>query len=296
MAVTDIKQYLAGFVYCGKSTETILYDSALILVSNNMIDTVVGLQRSKIQGEPTISRPIVNEYGTIGEHLVFSYCLMKLDGRPFTTEEQVTVERWLTSPKYSSELRIMDRDYNIYSYYGLFTGTEWINGNEGFIMCMFTFQANGFYAYKHYTEKGTAEIYDGKKLQSVEDEFDFVINCQTDELEEYVYPEIKITGVPSVQGNSASFTLKNATDNNNTIEVEVTGNEEIYLDCQHCLVKRLQEGEYVDLKYKDIGWNNLGKIYWPRLLPGKNTLHITGKVRIEIDYTAPYKKVGGWLT
>jgi len=49
------------------------------------------------------------------------------------------------------------------------------------------------------------------------------------------------------------------------------------------------------VKYKDLGWGDVGDIYWLRLLPGNNTLVLEGDVALEISYYAPYKKVGGWL-
>ena len=75
------------FEYSGSSTEDILFGTPLILVSNGITDSVIGIQRSKIQSEISISRPVVNEYGIIGDHLVFTYSLIKLDGTPYTDEE-----------------------------------------------------------------------------------------------------------------------------------------------------------------------------------------------------------------
>ena len=94
---------------------------------------------------------------------------MKSDYETFTEEEQIAVERWLTSPKLSSELVISDCDDNSYSYFGLFISTEWIIGNGGFMMCTFTFQVNGMYAIKHYTELGSAATYENGEITAIAD-------------------------------------------------------------------------------------------------------------------------------
>ena len=65
---------MSGFYYSGHSTATILPEEELILVSTTgAVDTVTGLTRESVEGEPTISRPIVHEYGTNAEHLEFTY-------------------------------------------------------------------------------------------------------------------------------------------------------------------------------------------------------------------------------
>lgn len=264
---------MVKFEYSGSSTEDILFGIPLLLVSNGSLDNIIGIQRSKLQSDITISRPVVNEYGAIGEHLVFSYSLIKANLESFTEEEQIAVERWLTSPKFSSELTITD-DYNMqYSYYGLFTGTEWIPGNHGFVMCTFTFEVNGFYPFKHYSVRGTAAVYTAGVITGVNDSFDFNILCESDELEEYIYPQIIVTGIDN---ENPSFVLKNITDNNNTIEVTVDSSDPIYIDCQRCIIKKKHEDVFTNLKYSDIGWSDIGKIYWPKLSPGENRFHVDG--------------------
>lgn len=145
---------MAGFIYNGSSTKNIL-STELILVSNQGgIYSSGQITRNLEEGDPSITRPIVNEYGTITEHIEFSYSLAKITFEPFTAEEQIAVERWLTSPKFSQELIIYDCDDNQpYKYFGKFTQTEWEFDNRGYIMLDFVFHVNGSYAYQQHREE-----------------------------------------------------------------------------------------------------------------------------------------------
>ena len=113
---------MAGFNYHGMSTNNVI-GVPLILVSAGNADytQALGLNRNIQAGDITISRPINNEYGTISDHLQFTYGLIKQDLEPFYEEEQIAVERWLTSPKLSSTLGIIDcNGIERFTYFGLF--------------------------------------------------------------------------------------------------------------------------------------------------------------------------------
>ena len=233
---------------------------------------------------------------------------MKKDFETFTVEEQIAVERWLTSPKFSSKITITDCDEQSYSYYGLFTNTDWSLGNGDFMVCNFTFQVNGMYAFRSFTETFNGNRHDDPNfpddITSVDNPFVINLDCQSDELEEFIYPVIKIKALDD--GVVGDFKLIPTTDNEISgkyRELSVTSHHSsttLVLDCQHCII-----GEYANgihdiikvnpLRYKDLGWNNVGDIYWPRLYPGNNEIEVIGDVEVTISYDAPYKKIGGWL-
>ena len=64
-------------------------------------------------------------------------------------------------------------------------------------------------------------------------------------------------------------------------------------DCLHCIPKDGTTSGIIT--YQDLGWDDVGNIYWPRLLPGRNTLRVEGNVQITIEFDYPYTRVGGWL-
>lgn len=243
---------------------------------------MIGVERELLGGEPTINRPIVNEYGTNANHLEFRYSLMKANGDDFTESEQRVIETWLTSPKFSSELALFDCNDNIkYRYYGKFKLTSWETTPLSFCAVNFVFSVNGSYAFEHYSHEFEAT--------SITEEWQFTVTCETDELEEYVYPYITIS--PFDKSSNVDFTLTNVTDANHTLTISTVRRDKFFLDCRNC---RIAEQSGV-VKFKDLGWGDVGNIYWPRLRAGDNVFKCTGPVNFKFEYDAPIKYVGGWL-
>ncbi len=278
---------MSGFIYNGKSTKDILASSELVLCSTDGgFDNVMGVERELLGGEPTVSRPIVNEYGTNANHLEFRYSLMKANGDDFTDAEQRTVESWLTSPKFSSELQLFDCDDVVkYHYYGKFRLTSWEVSQDTFCAVNFIFAVNGSYCFERHLYNASSEGRSG--------EWRFTIDCPSDELEEYVYPKIILSRYSgsALYGSSVSMTLINYTDSSNRMVITTTRNDDFYIDCQHCI---LSEDSGL-VKFSELGWSDVGNIYWPRLQPGENTFGCIGDVNLLFEFDVPVKLVGGWL-
>lgn len=269
-----------GFIYNGQSTKNIIGSSELILATFDSVDSVTGHERDDMSGEPTISRPIANEYGTQYQSLEFEYGLIKKDRSSFSTEEQHIVERWLTSPKLSQELQIIDCNGDLVDgiYHGKFLSTEWYPSKDGWVGLMFKFQNNTSYPTKHFSEayqiRGAGQI---------------TVKCETDELEEYIYPTITIIEPTE----TANVTITSITDNSNSMTVNARHELPMIFDCQHCIPR---DGTTSGIfTYEDLGWTDVGNIYWLRLLPGENRLSVTGNANITIEFDYPYKKVGVWV-
>ena len=248
------------------------------------IDSVVGVQRENQAGEQTITRSIPNEYGTINQKLQFDYGLIKrCSSDPITYEEQQAIERWLTSPKFSKNLYVIDDDDNITATYcGKFINTNWYPDNIGFIGVSFTFENNTAYPKKYYDLLFTAEDIEDANNQ-------FEVNCVTDELEEYCYPVITITN-PNA---TANVTITNVTDNNNAVTIKAYRQLPITMDSRHCILKDATTSGVIS--FDRIGWSDVGNIYWPRLIPGSNVFTVSQPVNVRVTYEGVYKKVGGWL-
>lgn len=271
---------MAGFIYNGQSSDDILKSSPLILASFDADDAILGHERENIIGEPTISRPIANEYGTQYDSLEINHGLIKRDLTPFTSDEQRIVERWLTSPKLSQNLQFIDCQGTLIPgiYHGKFLSTEWHPAHGGWAGVQFKFQNNTAYPTIHFSNsyqiRGSGQI---------------TVQCETDELEEYIYPTITIIEPTE----TANVTITSITDNSNSMTVNARHELPMIFDCQHCIPR---DGTTSGIfTYEDLGWTDVGNIYWLRLLPGENRLSVTGNANITIEFDYPFKKVGGWL-
>lgn len=265
-----------SFTYDGKSTDSVI-NTPLILASFDGVGSVVGLSREISKGDTTITRPTPNEYGTMASLATIEYCLIKQDFEPFNTEEQREVEIWLTSPKFSTNLTVYDKDnQEVCTYCGLFTNTSWIPHSTGFSAVEFTFECNSAYPVKHFYKEYT-----------INSSGIVTLDCESDELNEYIYPILTISG----RSGSSSISITNLTDDGNTMTIGGNGITTIVFDCQHCIPK----GSGGVISYSDLGWQDVGNIYWLRLIPGENQIQISGSATIGFEYDCPYKLVGGWL-
>lgn len=267
------------FVYMGESTLDIL-DTPMVFGTFSGLDAVTGSTRDPMWGERTYYRPIANEFGyTYSEVLQYTYSLIKCRGE-FTDEEQRKIERWLTSPRLSRWLEVRDTEDPNYitKYYGAFTQTQWTIGGNGFIGVTFTFQTNAPYPWisEHYDFDAT----DGGVIN---------FTCNSDELETPLYPKISMSCE-----NRAEITVTNLTDGNNAFTINMLKDLIVIMDCQHNILR--DETTRGIISYRDIGWDDVDNIYWPKIYAGSNSWRIAGAdVHIEIDYNAPFKRVGGWL-
>lgn len=279
---------LKGFIYNGKSTESVILSSRLFLATFDTLDSAPGITRESLKGETTVSRPIANDYGVTNTGLSFTYALIKEQGKPFTDDEQRVVERWLTSPKLDSSLKIIDEDGTVgLTYFGKFISTEWKSCIGGWSGVVFTFEHNDAYPKKHY--EFTYNIEETQTLK---------IECLSDELDEWVYPTINL----EVKSDSQRISIKNLTDNSNAMIFTADPDLEngkiprlpITIDCRHCILSDATTGGII--RFKDIGWQDIGNIYWLRLLPGTNQIEVSGgTVDLSISFDVPIKRVGGWM-
>lgn len=271
---------MAGFIYNGQSSDNILESSPLLMASFDTEDAVIGHERDNVIGEPTISRPIANEYGTQYQALEINYGLIKRDLTPFTNEEQRIVERWLTSPKLSQKLQFIDcKSKELQGVYcGKFLSTEWYPADGGWAGVQFLFQNNSMYPTMH-----SSYSYEVRRSATI------TVNCPSDELEEYIYPILKV--VEPIE--TAEISIKNTTDNNRTMTINARHELPMVFDCQNCIPTDGTTSQI--FTYDDLGWENVSDIYWLRLLPGENQLEVTGDADITIEFDYPYKKVGVWV-
>ena len=176
-----------------------------------------------------------------------------------------------------------------YYYKGRFTETEWYIAANGWAGIMFTFTCATAYPYQKYSHS-----YD------ISDNTSFKIVCQSDEKESYVYPVIAFENkITSGLVNDFNFSIINKNDNSQEMKAMVQSGITVAFDCKNCIPWKYlvsdDNGSRQECLYSELGWSDIGHIYWARLLPGMNEFTAKGNGKITIKYNAPYKKVGGWL-
>lgn len=273
------------FMYNDKN----LSDFGFIMVNSNELDSF-GLSREIIKGTNTSNKSVITHFGTkytdvitIYFFIVKNICSVN-NNCEISYHELRAIQSWLTSPKVPKTLLIKPVKYNTIEYYGVFTDvTPYVyNGLNGLYL---TFTCNSPYAF----EKRNFEI---ACTNSITKE----IICDTDELEEMVYPIITLK--PNASG---TFSIKNVTENR-TMSFNLSNTyTNVIIDCK---LKRIIADNKV-LNLFDIGWNtdeitdsnnvNTGifKLYWLRFLAGKNTLQFNGNGTFNIQYKVPIK-IGGY--
>ena len=291
------------FSYNGLSCATILGENnPLILVSfDDGVDEIPGSSKEVITGETSIYKTVANEYGNkYSEVLTFEYSLMKASGEAITPSEQEIIETWLTSPKLSQYLQLFDVECDengsftvdasadpLAIYCGTFINTSWIAYEDGYMGVRFTFQCDQPYAWQFHDinfEELTGDVSE-------------TINVVSDATEDFVYPKITFMATNTeTPTEEIDIVLTNETDDFNTLNITTLSRLVVNMDCWKL---RVTDNAGNIIHYDDLGWSDVGNIYWPRLLQGENTLSFSIPENVNLDislsYMSPQKIVGGWL-
>ena len=270
-----------GFNYNNKSLKDVL--SGIVIGYMDTPEESFGLEREIVGGSNTVNPKISPAYNTkYTETLEFTISLIHQNGNLFTYNEISKLTQWLTSPKSYRKLQFYDCDNNNFDivYYAIATNiTPNIAG--GMAGITITFKCNASYGFK---EKSQA-IDITNVLDYPDHKTSLALNCESDELESYVYPMLMFE-VPTLWSN---IKIKNMSDQNKIMDLyDMEGN--YTFDCQHQVIHS-DEG---DILLSDLfKMDELQTLYWLRLVPGINNIEITGRCKLTIKWLEP-KKVGSF--
>lgn len=270
-----------SFTYNNKSLND--FSHKMIIGYLDKQDDSFGLDREIATGSTTMNRNIYHAYNTkYSGRLGFQITLLHEDQERFSMEEISEITRWLTSPKSYRKLEFYDctGNKNDVIYYAIVTKvTPSLAG--GIAGLKIDFECNASYGF---IEKEVS-LDTANTLNSSNHNGSITITCDSDELEEYVYPTLLINY--SQQWENTKIT--NYSDNNSVMDLyDTKGNYEI--NCQHQVIK--QDGTNIVLS-KIFKMDTLKKLYWLRLVPGENKIEITGRCTTTIKWLEP-KKVGAF--
>lgn len=271
-----------SFTYNNKSLSD--FSHKMIIGYIDKSEDSFGLDREIVSGSTTMNRNIYHAYNTkYSGKLGFQITLFHEDQKRFTENEVSEVTRWLTSPKSYRKLEFYGCDdrKNDVVYYAIVTKvTPALAG--GIAGLKIDFECNAPYGF---VEK-ESNLFDlTNKLETPNHNGSLVLDCGSDELEQYVYPIIEVES-PELW---TDLQITNHSDNNSTMHLWNTkGNYEI--NCQHQVIKLDGQGIVLSSVFK---MDTVQKLYWLRLVPGENQIEITGRCKIKIKWLEP-KKVGAF--
>lgn len=279
-----------SFVFDGISSDNF---NLVICWVNKEIDTSTnGLKKSVRKSEPNGSRYISNVYGSsVDENISFTFDIAKNDFLPFTKEESIEINAWLTQSNTPRLLHFNDYEIPSIDYYAVCTNIDdiIINGRNAKTV---TFETNSPFGFM-------SEI---TKKCIVEESATITIDNLSDTTDGIYYPEIKlitknaVTIENNTEHKSVTFTpVDIEKDENENYVISINNRTNIIKDKDGNLISFDKLGWGPDYKSKIISANGTEKyidyIYWFRLVKGVNKISIYGDCTIEFKYKFP-RKVG----
>ena len=284
-----------------------LSDYGLMLVASEEDQRFV--TRSIISTEQSAKRPEIFIFKTKYEDtLVLNFSIFKNSCKlseqsdyQFTQTELREVRRWLESPKTPKELIIKNtskKEDEIISYFGLFTEVQpYLVGANCYGLNL-AFKCNAPYGYS----APITQVFECPKSITYSHKY----ACPNDEKYEFVYPVIKLYLNSSVS-NKGTITIKNITDNNNSLTIKLPNTSYITIDCKK---KQILNADGNVIRLCDLGFstdeifdyssifNGSLSVYWPRLAYGENEYQFTVSVLnsvTKIEMTTRFiRKVDGF--
>lgn len=247
-----------------------------ILCSFETVDTqrTTGIAYDLNTGEITPQKPIANFYNKKYKQPIqfkISLCKLSKSDKYFSVGEQRKIVRWITSPTDYRKFRILDDDNTIYhygiEYFCICTEYEEVVVNNQLAGMTFLFQCNAPYGFY---QQETIE-FNSSNSSSI------IIDNYSDERESIYYPYIEMTGL-----SNGSVHIHNDLLPDCNMELSIHMNQTLYIDTALCDITD-NTGQF---KY-----STDTNLKWIGLLPGKNTLSITGDVQGKFVCRYP-RKVG----
>ena len=269
---------MRSFEYNGFSTDNIV-DKPLMMVQFDATNDIDGQNREILKGEKTLYRQEANDYGAFySDDTSYEFYLVKKDRSPFSQTEQRKVSKWLMSPQTKKKLTGIADDGETVVYIGTFqsVGIKMITGHIDGIRCVFVCDT----PFSWVSKKETFTC-SGQRKIAVE------IDC--DDSEYLIYPKITIDPANLKQ----TVTITNHTDQENSMKVNCLPNLPVVIDCKYCTVTDGTVSGVID--YEDLGWSDVGNIYWLRLFDGINQLTLDGSFTLTIEYSAPMARIGDFV-
>ncbi len=167
-----------------------------------------------------------------------------------------------------------------YDYFGIFTNVEPQLLGENIVGLTLTFSTNSPFAWSPLKQYSTTATESGTTL---------TLESKGSELEREIFPLISINEPTTESLGEKTCKIECVTDNSRSLEIITRPDDVIFVDCEQAII---YDSSGV-ISFEDLGIDDVGEIYWPRLYYGTNTINITGTATVTIMWREP-RKVGAY--
>lgn len=279
-----------SFVFDGTGSDT--FNLVICWINKEPDVSANGLKKTLQKGELNNARYISNVYGaSVNENISFTFDIAKIDFSPFTKEESIEINAWLTGANTPRLLHFNDYDVPSIDYYAVCTSIDdiIINGRNAKTV---TFETNAPFGFM-------SEI---TKKCIVEGSAAITIENLSDTMDGIYYPEIKlitknaVTIENNTEHKSVTITPSEiAKDKDGNYILSINNRTQVISDKNGNLIPFNKFGWGPDYKSKITSAGETDQyidyIYWFRLVKGVNNISIYGDCTIEFKYKFP-RKVG----
>lgn len=278
-----------SFIFDGQSSDS--YNLMMCWIDDTANVSANGLRRTISSGETNHVRLKTNNYGVNFEgNIEFSFYVIKRDETPFTRQESMAVNLWLTGSTVPRALYFNDSAIPSLHYYAVCTEIE-----DKVILehqaKRLVFQTNSPFGFTDPVEK---RFY-------VTGEEIFSIDNLADTVSGIFYPSILLSAE-----NGSTVVMENVSDQKSvtftlsSVAPDSPGKRTILIDCGQMKLTDENNGGRL-LPFHEVGWttqyssyiSSTGKhmesIYWFRLIRGTNTIRITGDCEVTFIFEFPRK-------
>ena len=278
-----------SFTFDGQSSDS--YNLMMCWIDDTANISANGLRRAISSGETNHVRLKTNNYGVSFEgNIEFSFYIIKKDETPFTRQESMAVNRWLTGSTVPRALYFNDNAVPSLHYYAVCTEIE--------DKVMLEHQAKRL-VFKTNSPFGFTDPVE--KRYHVTGEEVFSMDNLADTVNGLFYPSILL----SARGTDA-VVIENVSDRKSvtldlsSVTSDDSGIRSILMDSAQMKLLDVNGGCRL-IPFHEVGWTTqyssyvssidtyMESIYWFRLIQGSNTIKITGNCEVTFIFEFPRK-------
>lgn len=279
-----------SFIFDSQSSDS--YNLMMCWIDGTADISANGLRRTIDSGSVNHVRLKTNNYGVSFEgNIEFSFYIIKKDETPFTRQESIAVNRWLTGPTVPRALYFNDNAIPSLHYYAVCTEIE----DKVFLehhAKRLVFKTNSPFGFTDPVEKRF--LVTGEEIFSMDNIADTVNGI--------FYPRILL----SAQSADA-IVIENVSDQKSvtlsipeTFPTDSLGNRTLLIDSARMKLLDVNSGSRL-VPFHEVGWTTqyssyvssidkyMESIYWFRLIQGTNTIKITGDCKADFIFEFPRK-------